>query len=63
MKTKLRVKSLELKVKKRIFFILFFSLSTFNFQLSTCLADEISSKAAVVMEASTGRVLFAKIPT
>jgi len=62
MKTKLRVKSLELKVKKRIFFILFFSLLTFNFQLSTCLADEISSKAAVVMEASTGRVLFAKNP-
>ena len=62
MKTKLRVKSLELKVKKRIFSFIF-SLSTFNFQLSTCLADEISSKAAVVMEASTGRVLFAKIPT
>ncbi|MBI1811778.1 MAG: D-alanyl-D-alanine carboxypeptidase [Nitrospirae bacterium] len=62
MKTKLRVKSLELKVKKRIFFILFFSLFTFHFQLSTCLADEISSKAAFVMEASTGRVLFAKNP-
>lgn len=62
MKTKLRVKSLELKVKKRIFFILFFSLFTFNFQFSTCLADEISSKAAVVIEASTGRVLFAKNP-
>ncbi len=62
MKTELRVKSLELKVKKIIFFVLFFLLSTFNFQLSTCLADEISSKAAVVMEASTGRVLFAKNP-
>jgi len=45
--------------KKNIIFLLstvYCLLSTFVF------ADEISSKAAVVMEASTGRVLFAKNP-
>ncbi|MDP1758621.1 MAG: D-alanyl-D-alanine carboxypeptidase family protein [Thermodesulfovibrionales bacterium] len=47
---------------KKILFLMVFSLLIFNFQLSTCLADEISSKAAVVIEASTGRVLFAKNP-
>ncbi|MDO8747065.1 MAG: D-alanyl-D-alanine carboxypeptidase [Thermodesulfovibrionales bacterium] len=62
MKTEFRAKSLALKVKKKNFLILFFSLLFFNFQLSTCLADETSSKAVVVMEASTGRVLFAKNP-
>lgn len=63
MKIKLKVKSLKLKVNtKKILFLIAFSLLIFNFQLSTCLADEISSKAVVVMEASTGRVLFAKNP-
>ncbi|MCG2814238.1 MAG: hypothetical protein L6245_06110, partial [Thermodesulfovibrionales bacterium] len=38
------------------------SLFTVHCSLFTAYADEISSKAAVVMEASTGRVLFAKNP-
>ena len=38
------------------------SLFTIHCSLFTVYADEISSKAAVVMEASTGRVLFAKNP-
>ncbi|MCG2709902.1 MAG: D-alanyl-D-alanine carboxypeptidase [Thermodesulfovibrionales bacterium] len=38
------------------------SLFTIHCSLFTAYADEISSKAAVVMEASTGSVLFAKNP-
>ncbi|MBA3060098.1 MAG: D-alanyl-D-alanine carboxypeptidase [Nitrospirae bacterium] len=38
------------------------SLFTIHCSLFTAYADEISSKAAVVMETSTGRVLFAKNP-
>jgi D-alanyl-D-alanine carboxypeptidase (penicillin-binding protein 5/6) len=42
---------------------LVFSLFTFHFSLSTSLADEIHSKAAVVMGASTGKILYAKNPS
>ncbi|MDI6744047.1 MAG: D-alanyl-D-alanine carboxypeptidase family protein [Thermodesulfovibrionales bacterium] len=38
------------------------TLFTIHYSLFTAYADEISSKAAVVMEVSTGRVLFAKNP-
>ncbi|MBM4140127.1 MAG: D-alanyl-D-alanine carboxypeptidase [Nitrospira sp.] len=42
--------------------LLVFSLFTFHFSLFTSYADEILSRAAVVMEASTGRILYAKNP-
>ncbi|OGW57587.1 MAG: hypothetical protein A2Z09_02720 [Nitrospirae bacterium RBG_16_43_8] len=63
MKIKFKVQSSKFKVNtKKIVFLIVFSLLIFNYQLLTCLADETSSKAAVVIEASTGRVLFAKNP-
>ncbi|RJQ41740.1 MAG: D-alanyl-D-alanine carboxypeptidase [Nitrospiraceae bacterium] len=46
----------------KIFFIFAFLILNFAFLAVAASADEISSKAAVVMEASTGRVLFAKNP-
>ncbi len=62
MKKKLQAESLKLKVRKGIFLFFIFLLFTFHFSLSTVFADEVSSKAAVVMQASTGRILFAKNP-
>jgi D-alanyl-D-alanine carboxypeptidase (penicillin-binding protein 5/6) len=41
---------------------LVFSLFTFHFSLSTPLADEVHSRSAVVMDTSTGRILYAKNP-
>ena len=72
MEKKLKVKSLrpelrpkvsELKVNKRyfLFFFLFF-LFTFHFSLSSSLAEEVYSRSAVAMDASTGRILYAKNP-
>jgi D-alanyl-D-alanine carboxypeptidase (penicillin-binding protein 5/6) len=61
MRIKLKVQSSKFKVNKRYFlFFLLFSLFTFHFSLSTSLADEVHSRSAVVMEASTGRILYAK---
>jgi D-alanyl-D-alanine carboxypeptidase (penicillin-binding protein 5/6) len=61
---KLKVKSLKFKVNTNILlYLLVFSLFTFHFSLSTSLADEIHSKAAVVMGASTGKILYAKNPS
>lgn len=53
-------RQLSVTRKKIIFtgFILFVIFCTFL----TAFADEVSSKAAVVIEASTGRILFAKNP-
>jgi len=52
------------KINTRILLcLLVFSLFTFHFSLSTSLADEIHSKAAVVMGASTGKILYAKNPS
>ncbi len=63
MEKQLLVASCQLSVKtKRLFFIIVFSLFFFHFSLSTLYAEEVTSKAAVVMEASTGRLLFAKNP-
>src|SRR4030043_1749039 len=63
MKKRLQVKSLKLKVDpKTLFRILIFSLFTFHFSLTTSLADEFNSRATVVMESSTGRILYAKNP-
>jgi len=64
MKKQLKVESLKLKVNERNF--LFFSivlLVTFYLSLVTVVdADDVQSRAAVVMEASTGRILYAKNP-
>ncbi len=72
MEKKLRVKSSLLGespgatkfkvIEKYFLFILLFSLFTFYFLLSTSHADDIHSRAVVVMEASTGKILYAKNP-
>jgi len=61
------VNSERLKVKSSrnsvLGYILFFSLFTIHYSLFTvAYAEEIQSRAAVVMDASTGRVLYAKNP-
>ncbi|MBI4685036.1 MAG: D-alanyl-D-alanine carboxypeptidase [Nitrospirae bacterium] len=60
----LRVTSYELRVKNAKRLILFLSLlvTCYLSLVISVFADEIESKAALVMEASTGRVLFAKNP-
>src|SRR4030043_1145324 len=63
MKKEFKVQSSKVKVNTKIFLSLFvFSLLTLNFLLSTSLADEINARSAVVMDASTGRILYAKNP-
>lgn len=47
---------------KQLFILVIFSLFTFHSSLSVAQAVEIRSKAAVVMEESTGRVLYGKNP-
>ncbi len=70
----MKVKSERLKVKSEssrvkgsgisiLVYVLFFLLFTFHFSLFTVVyADDIQSRAAVVMDAATGRVLYAKNP-
>ena len=63
MRKKFKVESSKLKVYKRYViysFCLYFSLFTFHFQL--LLRMSINSRAAVVMDASTGTILYAKNP-
>jgi len=63
MNRNLKIRSLKLKViGRKIAAIFVFSFFIFHFQLLTVSADEIKSRAVVVMEASTGRMLFAKNP-
>ena len=63
MKKEFKVQSSKFKVNTKIFLFFFvFSLLTLNFSLSTSLADEINARSAVVMDASTGRILYAKNP-
>jgi D-alanyl-D-alanine carboxypeptidase (penicillin-binding protein 5/6) len=63
MRIKFKVQSSKFKVNKRYFlFFLLFSLFTLHFSLSTSLAEEVHSRAAVVMEASSGKLLYAKNP-
>jgi D-alanyl-D-alanine carboxypeptidase len=66
MKKQLQVESLKFKVHERNFLFLFSSvvlLFTFYFSLFTVVnADEFNSRSTVVMEASTGRILYAKNP-
>jgi len=47
---------------KKILYSFVFLLLTFHFSLFTASAEEIKSRAAVVMDAVTGRVLYAKNP-
>jgi len=63
MRKKFKVESSKLKVSERyLSLILLFSLFTFHFSLSTSFADDINARAAVVMDASTGAILYAKNP-
>src|SRR4030043_1444200 len=45
-----------------LLYLLVFSLFTFYFSLSSSLAEEVYSRSAVAMDASTGRILYAKNP-
>jgi D-alanyl-D-alanine carboxypeptidase (penicillin-binding protein 5/6) len=63
MKKEFKVENSKFKVTKKFSsFILIFLLFTFYFSLSTSYADDIHSRSVVVMEASTGRILYAKNP-
>lgn len=63
MKKDFRLQTLEFRVNTNIFLSLFvFSLFTFYFLVSTSHADDINARSAVVMEESTGRILYAKNP-
>jgi len=63
MRKTFKVESSKLKVSERyLSLILLFSLFTFHFSLSTSYADDINARAAVVMDASTGAILYAKNP-
>ncbi len=63
MKKQLHVKGLKIAVDTKIFFcLLIFTLFTFYFSVAISLANEIASRATVVMDGSTGRILYAKNP-
>ncbi len=63
MKKQLNVQSPNaVRGAKKILFCAVFLLLTFHFLLFTASAEEIKSRAAVVMDAVTGRVLYAKNP-
>ncbi|MEW6569995.1 MAG: D-alanyl-D-alanine carboxypeptidase family protein [Nitrospirota bacterium] len=58
-----RNKSLNSKVNTRIIlYSAFFLLFTFYFSLSPCFSHEILSRSAVVVNASTGEILYGKNP-
>ena len=53
----------DLRLAHLKYIVLLFSLLTVHFSLFTVVyADDIQSKAAVVMDSATGRVLYAKNP-
>src|SRR4030066_259115 len=63
MKKQLQVKSSKFKVDTKILLCpLVLTLLIFNFSLATSFAYEFHSRATVVMESSTGRILYAKNP-
>ncbi|MEW6002119.1 MAG: D-alanyl-D-alanine carboxypeptidase family protein [Nitrospirota bacterium] len=62
MQERFKVESSKLKVNAKGLYFLFLLLFTFHFSLSTSFAGEINSRAAVVMDAETGRILYAKNP-
>src|SRR4030043_1715172 len=51
---------IKYKIRKKLFFILFFLFATIHFSLFSAYAYEFHSRATVVMESSTGRILYAK---
>src|SRR4030043_1254467 len=55
---------IKYKIRKKLFFILFFLFATIHFSLFSAYAYayEFHSRATVVMESSTGRILYAKNP-
>jgi len=46
----------------RIVIVVMFLLIVSHFSLLTCFADDISARAAVVIDGSTGNILYAKNP-
>ena len=63
MKEEFKVQSSKCKVQISYFLlIVIFSFISCYFSLSTAIAAEVLSRAAVVMDASTGKVLYAKNP-
>ncbi len=54
---------LSVTTKKQLFLIMVFSLFTVYCPVFTASAQDITARGAVVMEASTGRILYAKNPT
>ncbi len=63
MKKRLLVKGLKFEVNpKTLLILLIFSFFFFHFSLTVSLADEFNSRATVVMDSSTGRILYAKNP-
>ena len=61
MKKELRIERLKVRVNKWCYSLILL-LFTIHFSLSTSFADDINSRAAVVMNASTGAILYAKNP-
>jgi serine-type D-Ala-D-Ala carboxypeptidase (penicillin-binding protein 5/6) len=49
-------------IRKKLFFALIFFFLTLHFSQFTAFADEFYSRATVAIEASTGRILYAKNP-
>jgi D-alanyl-D-alanine carboxypeptidase (penicillin-binding protein 5/6) len=63
MKKEFKVQSSKFKVTKKLPpFIIVFLLFTFYFSLFSSYADDLHSRSVVVMEASTGKILYAKNP-
>jgi D-alanyl-D-alanine carboxypeptidase (penicillin-binding protein 5/6) len=63
MRKKFKVQSSKFKVQKRYFLSFMMALLfTLHFSLFTAYADTVHSRAAVVMDASTGNLLYAKNP-
>jgi D-alanyl-D-alanine carboxypeptidase (penicillin-binding protein 5/6) len=63
MKEKFKVQSSKFKVEGGIFLFFFaFLFLTFNIQPSTLFADDISARAAVVIDSASEKILYAKNP-
>lgn len=61
MEKELRLERSKLKIARK-YFLLILLLFIFHFSLSTSYADNIYSRAAVVMDPTTGKILYAKNP-
>ncbi|NWF51468.1 MAG: D-alanyl-D-alanine carboxypeptidase [Nitrospirae bacterium] len=63
MERKFKIQDLRFKIQKKVLLsIPIFLFLIFNLLLSISLADDINARSAVVMEESTGRILYAKNP-